>query len=188
MSQWHPLQNLPESARLLAILLLVPGMIAMTLSGPSPTENAPGGIIDLELAGDREKAQQIVRSWEETDSQDRAVRNVRLDFLFLYVYSIAIGSVCLWSGAVLEDRRGRGSRLGVPLAWGMTLAALLDVVENVALLKLLDGVTTSAGLPWTQIARLCAVPKFILIIAGLAYAAVGIIVWLVIPKMPKEEG
>lgn len=43
------------------------------------------------------------------------------------------------------------------------MAALLDALENIALLKMLRGFVVE---PWPQIAQWSAVPKFILVAAG----------------------
>ena len=51
--------------------------------------------------------------------------------------------------------------LGAPLAWGLWIAALLDFVENFALVILLFGWVQS---PWPQIAAVCAAIKFALLL------------------------
>ena len=71
--------------------------------------------------------------------------------------------------------RRRGHDLGLALAWGQWLAALLDALENVALLRMLRGPETH---PWPRVARWSAIPKFALVAAGALYAAVGACVHL----------
>lgn len=68
-------------------------------------------------------------------------------------------------------RAGPGwAALGRRLAWGQGLAALLDWVENIALLVVLLEAPVA---PWPQVAWGCAVPKFGLVALGLCYVAAG---------------
>ena len=60
--------------------------------------------------------------------------------------------------------------LGIVLAWGLWLAAVLDAKENLALIIILFNGPAD---PWPLLAQACAIAKFGLIIAGLLYAAVG---------------
>lgn len=166
---------IPAGKRLLVFL----PMLALTLTlivlmrVPLQTSAAPAGIVSFELAGSEAQARAILDSW---DAQTRGLADysLRLDFLFLVAYSTTIGLACLWAGSVL---RGRNIPLtiGAPLAWGMWLAALFDIMENIALLIELHGSPQS---PWPQIARWCAIPKFALVLVGLVYVLLGALVWL----------
>lgn len=65
--------------------------------------------------------------------------------------------------------------LGEVLAWGQWLAALLDAVENVGLLRMIDGARLAK---WPALARWCAIPKFALIVIGTLYVLIRIGQWL----------
>jgi hypothetical protein len=56
------------------------------------------------------------------------------------------------------------------LAWAQFAAALLDVVENYALIRVLLGTEQAI---WPVIARWCAMPKFIIVALGLIYVIAG---------------
>lgn len=172
----HPLEAVSPDQRMRFFKLLLFLTLAytawLTLLGlPLRTEAAPLGVLSFELAGDVETARAILDSWGDAGRRI-AVVSTSLDYIYLVVYSTAIGFVCIWSGAVL---RGRGSRLaaaGGPLAWAQWLGGGLDAVENTALLLLLVGPVVE---PWPRVAWGCAVVKFLLVFLGLGYGALGAI-------------
>jgi hypothetical protein len=175
----HPFDALPTGKRgqvflpLLALTLLL--MVVLNVSGgPLTTGAAPQGIVSFELAGSVSRIRHILDSWDEA-AQLRAAFSLGLDFLFLVAYSTTIGFACLWAAGVARAREWPLAGAGIPLAWGQWLAALLDALENVALLIMLFG---SVAEPWPQIARWCAVPKFVLVFVGLLYAALATVVWV----------
>jgi hypothetical protein len=67
---------------------------------------------------------------------------------------------------------------------GQWLAAGFDAVENIALLVLLFGRLAS---PWPQVAWVCAVLKFSLIILGIAYILYALISRLVARTVEPGE-
>ncbi len=74
--------------------------------------------------------------------------------------------------------------MGIALSWGQLLAALLDAVENYALIRLLLG---STGKLWPDLARWCAVPKFLLVGAGLVYVIFGAVLAMVGRARERER-
>jgi hypothetical protein len=170
----HPLQALPEGQRVQVFLLslALTGTLAAVLNWTLMGERY--GIVALELAGNEQKAREIVDSWTTSGVRDRAFINVHLDFAFLVAYSTTIASACIWAVGVLHARGWPGTVAGVMLAWGQWLAALLDAWENVALLKMLRGPVTR---PWPRIAFWSATLKFFLVAVGLAYTAAGVVAW-----------
>lgn len=176
----HPFQDLPlkksfASSLLPLILLTIAFMIVFNaLDQPLRTDSAPSGIVSYELAGDVATAESILGSWD-VRARLYAAFGLGLDFLFMLTYSSTIGLACIWAA-----RSPRMSvvlvRMGVLLAWGQWLAALLDAIENSALLVLL---LKTVAAPWPQIAAFCAVVKFTLILLGLIYSFGGLILFLV---------
>ena len=154
--------------RLLPILaaLCLP-LMALT-GGRLNSRRTPGGIVDLELAGTEGRAGAVLAAWDP-DAQRRARFAVRLDFLFLLVYSTAIGMACMEAADRLRHQP-RPARAGSALAWLQWGAALLDAVENAAMLQILGGRVRQ---PWPAIARSCALPKFVIVALGLVYALYG---------------
>lgn len=166
----HPLEAMPPELRsrafwaLLALTLLL--MILLNWAGlPLVTSAAPSGIVSFELAGSAGQAQAILDSWD-TGARLHAAFSLGLDYLFMPVYSTAIGLACLWAARRLRQVSWPLAVLGAWLAWGLWLAALLDATENVSLLASLFG---SPAPPWPQLAGLCASLKFGLILAGMVY-------------------
>ena len=71
------------------------------------------------------------------------------------------------------------------LSWAVFLAAILDIIENIALVNILFGPLVS---PWPEIARWCAIPKFVLIFIGIVYVIYGGVVALVGRISPEVQG
>jgi len=162
----HPLETLPPDSRargfaplLIATLLIT---FAFRFIGP-----ASPNIVDYELAGSVDRAAQIIGAWRETD-RIRAGFSLGFDYLYMPVYSTTIALACLWGAAVI--RSGWWRLLGLTLAWGLWLAALLDATENLALIVMLLGAPSD---PYPAVAAVCAALKFGLILLGLLYAAVA---------------
>ena len=84
------------------------------------------------------------------------------------VYSTTIALACVWGAAVLSA--GRWRILGLLLAWGLWLAAIFDAIENSALIVMLFGTVAN---PYPQMAYICAICKFSLIILGLVYILIA---------------
>ncbi len=174
MSAWHPLAGVQSTRRsavfvalLLATLLIM--VVFQATSSEMSTSAAPQGIVSFELAGTVAKAQAIIDSWNSLARQQAAF-GLGLDYLYMPLYSTTIALACVWVADALHRRSPGGSGLGILLAWGLWLAALLDAMENAALLRMLFG---SVVEPWPQMAFWCAALKFALILAGIAYALAG---------------
>ena len=75
------------------------------------------------------------------------------------------------------------ARWGNLLSWTVVLAALLDVVENIALTIMIFGSVVS---PWPELAQLCAILKFAMIFISIVYAIYGGVVTLVERISPDE--
>lgn len=170
----HPFQKIPNDKRLAVFVsLCVVAFTLMIVMWAKKVE--PQGIIPLELAGNVPAAQHIVSEWDMS-SQRNPLFNVRLDFLFLIAYSSTIGLACVWTAETISTDVGIVRSVGIGLAWGQWLAALLDVIENIALLFMLRVSVTN---PFPTVALWCAVPKFELIAAGLLYTAVPVMIGIV---------
>jgi len=151
-------------------------MFVMNLIGaPLLTEAAPSGIISYEFAGTISKTEEILASWDQ-NALLHAAFSLGLDYLFMVFYASAISFVCLWTSEVVLERKWPLAFLGIPLAWGLWLAALLDAIENLGLTLNLFGPVVS---PWPEIARWCATFKFIFIFLGLVYSFYGLVVGLI---------
>jgi hypothetical protein len=156
----------------LALTLIV--LVVLTWVGrPLTTPAAPKGIISYEFAGSVLKAKDILISWGEA-GRVHAAFSLGLDFLFILAYMTSIGLACTWTGEVFRRRGWLVGSLGALIAWGVCLAGVLDVIENVGLTTMLFGTVSS---PWPQLAAACAAGKFLLIAIAMLYAAIGGLVW-----------
>jgi len=164
----------------MAVLL----MVVFGITGaPLTTTVAPFGVVSFELAGSVETMQKILASWD-VNTQLRASFGLGLDFLFMEVYASMLAFGCGIAANVLRRKRWPLAALGSWLAWGVILAAGLDVIENIALTVILFGRVTS---PWPEIARWCALPKFGLIFVGIVFIIYGGVVALVERLSPPES-
>ena len=182
----HPFQNLGSERRGLFLVLLVLTLLVMgamnVLGSPLINSAAPFGIISFELAGSSQRAAEILASWDH-DAQLYAALNLGLDFLFMVLYSTTIGLGCIWASDVLAVNNWPLEKIGLPLAWGQWLAALLDALENIALIVIL----LSTGLsPWSELARIFAIVKFGLVFLGMVYVFLGLVSHLTRRMIPVE--
>lgn len=177
----HPLESLRRSVLdgmilplvLLSLLLLI---ILNIIGLPLVTPAAPYGIISFELAQDEAHAIAVLASWDPP-ARLRAAFSLGLDFLFIPIYTAALTLTCLWAARFRRERRRFPYSLvmigmpGILLAWAQMGAGLLDVVENISLLRMLLG---GVSAPWPKIASLCAFSKFGLLAAAILYSLVAL--------------
>lgn len=171
----HPFRWIPPEARpgvfvacaALTTILLIAFQI---LDRPLRTDAAPGGIVSFELAGNLAAARAIMASWGDA-GKPYAALSLGLDFLFLFAYAGAIGLACMLVGRALEANAAI-YRLAVLLTWLIVGAAMLDAVENLALLELLFG-ASDAFLP--PLASLSALVKFAIVCVALTFIVSGMI-------------
>lgn len=167
MNLTHPLAFLPPDLRrplfrtTLALTVVCFALFSLLLDPPLRTPLS-SGIVSLALARTPEAAQAILTGW---DARARlfAAFGLGFDFLFMPLYATALSAGLLLAGERLPRRPAATASL---LGWGAYLAAGCDALENLALFSLLTG---AAGLQ-ASIAFTCAVLKFGLLFAGLAFA------------------
>jgi hypothetical protein len=175
----HPFLRLSSAAQKRALPPLVVATLALTavlqvVGQPLQTAAAPLGIVSFELAGAPAAAQAMVASWDH-NAQLHAAFSLGLDYLYMPLYAVAIALACVRAAGTSLRTPAAAASLGLLLAWGLGLAALLDAVENSALWQVLQG---SALAAWPLLARWCAIVKFSLVIAGLFYAGAGAVTHL----------
>ena len=175
---WLPVAEQPR-AFVALLVVTIAALVAEQITGaPLKTDAAPSGIVSFELAGTLPVAQKIIESWDQT-ARVYAGLNLGLDFLFIAAYASCIGLGC-----VLVARRLAQSALvasvGIVLAWAIWLAALLDCIENYALINLLLG---SQQTSFAALAQWCAIPKFAIVGLGIAYVLLGALAAVIVkPK------
>jgi hypothetical protein len=168
----HPLNTIPSDKRTRVFVPLLIATLLITFAfrfiGPAqPT------IVDFELAGSVDNAQAIIDAWTDTD-RIRAGFSLGFDYLYMPVYSTTIAFACLLAAGVLQRRAWH--TIGWLLAWGLWAAAIFDAIENLALFTVLLGNNVA---PYPQVAQICAVIKFGLIVLGLLYVIAGVVLRIV---------
>ena len=179
MEMRHPFRwilplSQPRAFIALLMITLVVMLTLQVLAAPLQTGAAPLGIVSFELAGSMPVSQSILESWG-SGGQLYAGLNLGLDYLFLVAYAGAIGLGCALLAQSLSERMRFLSTTGAGLAWAMIAAALLDAMENYALIRVLLG---SQQELWPAVARWCAIPKFLIVAAGFLFLLVGALVVL----------
>jgi hypothetical protein len=185
MNLRHPFVWISESIQKRAFIgifiFTLAAMMAMNIIGqPLVNETAPQGIVSFEFAGTIESAQRMMDSW---GAQGRVSAGLSLgfDYLFLIVYAACISLGCVLVARALHVRIIILASIGSLLAWAQFLAAMLDAMENYALIRVLLGSNQNM---WPAIARICAGPKFLIVLTGLLYIICGLILIFII----KESG
>lgn len=153
-----------------ALLLTIALSIAISLLGtPLFGPAAPNGIVSFEVAGTAAAAQAILDAWGPAGIA-AARQQTLLDFAYLLVYGLTLvlgNGLAVWVWARRSVTMGW---LGVGLSWGGLLAALLDAVENLAMLAQF---AAGADEALAALARACANVKFALILSGMIYIMFG---------------
>jgi len=164
----HPLAAIPpdKRARVFVPLLIATLIITLLFRFIGPAQPT---IVDFELAGSVQRADQTIGAWNELD-RIRAGFSLGFDYLYMPVYSTTIALACILAASVLKSKAWHS--IGLPLAWGLWIAALSDAIENLALFTELLGNNVA---PYPQVAQICATIKFGLILAGLLYVVLGIV-------------
>ena len=137
---------------------------------PLQNDVAPLGIISLQVSGTPPRAVAILDSWGETE-RIYAAFNLGLDYLYLFCYSVFLSLICAHLARAQQCSSQRLSTAGVSLAWALLVAAVFDMVENYALLQLLSGQIGAQGV---QLAAICAILKFGIVLAGFAYITISL--------------
>lgn len=156
-------------------LVIVCGLLFPKLE--TKADAARGGIVAFEFAGNVDNAEKMKSAWkEEFGDLQLAWRSIFLDFAFILAYSTALGLACVL-GQELYQSQNIGVKLAFPwigglFAWGVFVAGLLDVIENLALMVVLRGTRHEI---WPQLAYSCAALKFLFLGTAICYS----LPWLV---------
>ena len=135
--------------------------------------DVPWGIVSLELASDVASTSDIFKSWGP-ELKSRAIKSLFWDYGFLISYGLLSFLASRWAGLKIDQAWNWpvAARVGQVVAILAILAALLDAVENTALLwQLFEGPhTIPARLAW-----ICATTKFAILGAVLLFVAGGVL-------------
>ena len=96
-----------------------------------------GEIVQFEIAKTTEKTRDIIEHWKETGKYEQGVKSTYFAYVFMFLYTIAIAVGCrfvsLCTGNEIMIRGGRG------FAWLILVATVCDLIENIALSRILQG-------------------------------------------------
>jgi hypothetical protein len=141
--------------------------IFQVINIPLITPPAPLGIVSHQFALTPEKAQSVIASWD-TRARLFAMFGLGLDYLFMASYGLTVAL-----GALLAAgrHRGRFSRLGTWVTYGVFVGILFDGLENFGQAnQLLNGNMT---VPGTALVGVFATLKFTLLAFGILYGLAG---------------
>jgi hypothetical protein len=175
---------------------------------------APSGIGSLERAGNKDEAGKVIRSWNQPALDERtrreidkpsllfrllsndgrpltevAKRSLVFDLFFIVFYTSAMAVACLLAATeiAVRQKKRKESRLvkvGIRLAYLQILTAMVDVLENFALWRMLRNSTSEALLNsrtsdlWPAMAYVCSIAKYTLVALSLTYVLLAFIFWL----------
>ena len=188
MNLRHPFEWLPISVQKRAIfpvflLMLVVLAGLVVLGWPLMIEVAPLGIVSFQLAGELPLSLAIVESWGRS-GQVNAGLSLGLDYLFLFAYASFIGLGCVLLARCFSQRIAALYVVGILLAWAVFGAALLDALENYALIRILLGTQREL---WPSVALWSAIPKFLIIAIGTFYLVISIILGIMTIRQERKQ-
>jgi hypothetical protein len=168
---------------LIVLGLFVASLGVGALALPALDDMGDVGIIEFELARTSEQASEYYAELGDS-GRDAARESLYLDYPYLILYGLFYASACVVVAARAAERgMARLARWGRPLAIAALVSAGCDAVENVALLRVLDGHTDQ---PWPGIAFIFATAKFALITVVVLYAVIGFLLTLRRPASPSR--
>ncbi|HUQ33830.1 MAG TPA: hypothetical protein VM095_17040 [Pyrinomonadaceae bacterium] len=135
-------------------------------------------MLAFETAGSPKQSAQVLEVSTKADPDAREKFHTALlwDFLFICLYPLSTAIACLLAARFLDARGTLDFKYGLAFVLLPFTAGILDVFENVSLLRILRGPVES---PWPEIARWCALPKFAILGVSLLFALAGGVVWLI---------
>lgn len=137
---------------------------------PLKNEISPKGIVSFELAKDLNVASAILDSWDIA-ARTSAGMSMGLDFLFIVLYTTVLVLLLL----LTKPPTSFFQKVFRIICGLLLFAALCDVVENIALIKLLLGDLKQF---WVSLAYYMAIIKFGIILLGIAYLFLQLVVQL----------
>jgi len=162
------LKNKKRITITLLVLLLISISVMRYLDDFLITKISPNGIVSFELAKELSNSNEIINAWSTT-AKSTAGLSLGFDFLFLLIYASFISRLVI----LINNRlfiKSKSIFLKQFLILLPFIAAFFDILENIALIKLLLGDLQQI---WSSLAYYFAVIKFGLLIVVISYILVG---------------
>lgn len=118
--------------------------------------------------------EQLFKSWDEVTRKNLRSA-LRWDFLFILIYPTTVVILCFPAGRFLAGAEILPFWISLIVILLQPAAGLFDVIENLIMLKVIDGLTSDF---WLGIARISTACKFGFIGLGLVHAIFGLLAWL----------
>jgi hypothetical protein len=145
-----------------------------------PLTQTPGtkaGIVSLEFAKTKQRADEIVNNWKNNGIQDHAITNTSIDYLFIFFYGLFLFAAN-WQFSLKQKNPYK--TISQAIAFFSLTAALFDLIENFFLFKMLSFSCTN-----TEINSTCwlAAVKFLLAAIAVLWILINLL-YIIIAK-PK---
>ena len=166
---WLPVNlRWPVVVALFAVSIIL--MIALSVIGKGLTVKEGDdsvSIMNIEMPWTQTEAETVVRIWKDKQQIDAAIKQTRLDFLFLLIYPAALSLACVMASG---SQTGLMANVGGILSWAVLFCTPLDFTENVFILKMLDGALQT---PIPQLTTFVSLIKWVLIAIASLYLLAG---------------
>jgi len=158
------------------VVTLIFFQIMNILNLPLKNDTTLLGIISFEFAGKISSAQNMIQSWNEVEKNIAGI-SLGFDYLFLVSYALTICLGCVFVTRSFSQQNKLLINFGAILAYAQFVAAILDSIENYALIKILLG---SQQEMLAVVAYWCALPKFVIVVIGVGYIVLGLVLYFLI--------
>lgn len=151
---------LTRSALFGAIVLFIATVLPMrAFDSFLKNDQAPQGIVSLELAITLKKSIDILRSWETPKEERAAGLSLGFDYLFMVGYSgiLTVLLLRIEKRIITQDNWRKYFSYVIVGIW---IAALFDAIENYAMIQLFMGSTRQV---WASLAFYFASSKFLIL-------------------------
>jgi hypothetical protein len=147
------------------IVLLVLNFFVGRKASPDPELLVEGGKFSRPLmALEKEPGakEQLFKCWNE-DTKRQLRSALYWDFLFILIYPASNVLACFMVGRFLDTNHILSFRISLVIILLQPVAGLFDVIENLILLRVIDGLTSNF---WLRFARISTAGKLSLIAVG----------------------
>jgi hypothetical protein len=156
------------------------GFIAWSRTSLKPLSTRD--IVKFEVAKTLPKAQDILTEWKQAGQIEKAQDSIRADYVFILLYTAGFITCVL-----LLSRLSKHElllRMGRFITFLLPVAAVCDVIENIAMTRTLSGHVTSFNV---TLAYDMAVAKFSIIILTIIFLFICLLFWIGSKFTPKYK-
>ena len=133
-----------------------------------------GEFVQFEIAKTVDKANFIIQDWKNTGKYEQGIKTTYFAFVFIILYTIAISLGCRFisrcTGNDIMIKGGRG------FAWLIGVAAICDIIENIAISRTLHGAVSPLNV---SIAYDMARVKFSIVIVCILFMLACLLYWMI---------